>query len=61
MLKRGAKPYPNQRLNEDFENGPDFTIINGGETYADPNTEDVTSRTSVNVNFSEREMVILGS
>jgi phosphoenolpyruvate carboxykinase (ATP) len=44
-----------------FKNGPDFSVFNGGEYYADPNTEDMTSRTSVNVNFKKQEMVILGS
>jgi phosphoenolpyruvate carboxykinase (ATP) len=58
MLMRAPKP----QLNEDFKNGgPDFTVINAGEYYADTNTEDVATRTSINVNFSEREMVILGS
>jgi len=42
-------------------NGPDFTVINGGEYYADPNTEDMTSRTSIDVHFKQKEMVILGS
>ena len=36
-------------------------MINGGEFYADPNTEDMSSRTSVCVNFKLREMTILGT
>jgi phosphoenolpyruvate carboxykinase (ATP) len=36
-------------------------VINGGEFYADPNTEDMSSRTSVCVNFKLREMTILGN
>ena len=35
--------------------------MNAGEFYADPATEDVTSRTSVNVNFTDNEMIILGT
>lgn len=50
-----------QMLQREFLNGPDFTVINSGEYYADPDTEDMTSRTSISVNFSEKEMVILGS
>lgn len=48
-------------LNESFKKGPSFTVINGGEFYADPATEDMSSRTSISVNFKGREMVILGS
>lgn len=48
-------------LHEKFKKGPSFTVINGGEYYADPNTEDMTSRTSISVNFKGREMTILGS
>lgn len=48
-------------LKRAFSNGPDFTVLNGGEFYADPSTEDVRSKTSVNVNFSLKEMVILGT
>ena len=61
MLRRGPQPFPNVQLNDDFQTGPDFTVINAGEYFADPNTEDVTSKTSVAVNFSEQEMVILGT
>jgi phosphoenolpyruvate carboxykinase (ATP) len=49
------------KLMASFVNGPDFTVINGGEYPADPLTEDVTSQTSICVNFTEKEMVILGS
>jgi phosphoenolpyruvate carboxykinase (ATP) len=57
MLIRG----PEDHLHREFLNGPDFTVINGGEYYADIDTEDMTSRSSIAVNFSEKEMVILGS
>ena len=48
-------------INKDFAKGPDFTIMNAGEFGADPLTENVTSDTSVNVNFKEHEAVILGT
>lgn len=49
-------------IKEDFENGgPDFTIMNSGEFCADPGTEDVNTKTSVNVNFTSKELVILGT
>ena len=35
--------------------------MNSGEFIADPKTEDINSTTSINVNFKEKEMVILGS
>lgn len=57
MLIRDEEPS----LHEHFKNGPDFTVLNGGEFYADPKTEDMTSRTSICVNFKKKEMCILGS
>jgi phosphoenolpyruvate carboxykinase (ATP) len=59
MLIRDSEP----NLHKSFvdSNGPGFTVINGGESYADPNTEDVKTPTSINVNFKENEIVILGS
>ncbi len=48
-------------LKKNFLSGPDFTVLNGGEFQADPHTEDVTSKTSINVNFSDHEMLILGT
>jgi phosphoenolpyruvate carboxykinase (ATP) len=57
MLIRGTP----QQLNADFSKGIDFTIFNSGEFNADPRTEGVTSETSVNVNFKDRELVILGT
>lgn len=35
--------------------------MNAGEFNADPSTENVTSETSVNVNFTDHEAVILGT
>jgi len=49
-------------LNEKFgDGGPDFTIMNSGEFVADPHIADVNDKTSVNVNFSTKELVILGT
>ena len=52
---------PNTQLNKDFANGVDFTVMNAGEFTADPQTENVTSETSVVVNFKEKELCILGT
>jgi phosphoenolpyruvate carboxykinase (ATP) len=41
--------------------GPDFTIMNSGEFVADTTTESVTDKTSVAVNFTNKELVILGT
>ena len=57
MLIRGT----NQQLDKDFTKGIDFTVMNAGEFSADPNTENVTSETSVAVNFKEKELTILGT
>lgn len=35
--------------------------MNAGEFTADPTTEEVTSETSVAVNFKDKELTILGS
>lgn len=49
-------------LNEAFgEHGPDFSIMNAGEFWSDPSTEDINSQTTINVNFKDHEVVILGS
>ncbi len=40
---------------------PDFTIFNAGEFPANRYTTGMTSTTSVSVDFSRREMVILGT
>lgn len=52
---------PVEQLKRDFAKGADFTIMNAGEFGADPSTENVTSDTSVNVNFTDREQIILGT
>lgn len=57
MLIRGTS----DQLDADFSKSIDFTIMNAGEFGADPLTENVTSETSVNVNFKQRELVILGT
>ena len=48
-------------LAKHFISGPDFTVLNGGEFSADPHTEDLTSKTSIDVNFTDHEMLILGT
>ena len=40
---------------------PDFVVINAGEFPANRRTSHMTSKTSVDVDFEEREMVILGT
>jgi len=52
---------PNDVLDKEFKKGIDFTVFNAGEFSSDPNTESVTSDTSVNVNFKEKELTILGT
>lgn len=51
----------NEQLNKDFAKKIDLTIMNAGEFVADKNTENVTGETSVNVNFKEKELTILGT
>ncbi len=58
MMIRG----PVDKLVKDFTaTGPDFTILNGGEFWADKSTEQVTNETSVVVNFKDKEAAILGT
>ena len=40
---------------------PDYTIFNGGEFFANRHTAGMTSKTSIDLHFGRREMVILGS
>lgn len=51
----------NEELRTEFRNGVDLTIFNAGEFPADPHVEGVTTTTSVNVNVSKKEIVILGT
>lgn len=44
---------------ENFE--PDFVIFNAGQFPANPHTPGMTSRTSVDISFGDREAVILGT
>jgi phosphoenolpyruvate carboxykinase (ATP) len=58
MLRRDSVA----NLRRDFAHtGPDFTILNAGEFVADPNQEDMSSTTSVCVNFTTKEQIILGT
>lgn len=58
MLIRGTAA---QIANDFTSEGPDFTIINSGEFVADPHTQDVNSETTVDINFTSKELVILGT
>ena len=40
---------------------PDYVIFNSGAFPANPLTTGMTSRTSVDLSFEDREMVILGT
>lgn len=60
MKQMMIRPTP-QQIEEDFKEGADVNIINGGEFHADPNTESVTNETCVSVNYSRNEIAILGS
>ena len=50
-----------EELMTDFVKGVDFDIVNAGAFPANPSTDGVTSRTSVNVNLKDGKMVILGT
>jgi len=52
----------NDFIEKDFsEKGPDFTILNAGEFVSDKNIKEIKSKTSVNVNFTTKEQIILGT
>ena len=40
---------------------PDYVIYNAGQFPANPHTHQMTSRTSIDISFERREMVILGT
>lgn len=62
FMKQMLIRAPVDQLVKDFtQGGPDFTVMNAGEFWADKSTEQVTDQTSVNVNFKEREACILGT
>jgi phosphoenolpyruvate carboxykinase (ATP) len=50
-----------EELKRDFSNGADYTIFNAGEFPANSLTKGMTSNTSVDLNLSTKEMVILGT
>ena len=60
MKQMLIRPTP-EEIDQEFEDGADFTIINGGEFPADPNNNSVTGETSVAVNLRKGEMAILGT
>lgn len=57
MLIRGDL----EQIKKDFKEGIDFTIMNAGEFVSDTHVEGVTSKTSVCVNFTDKELTILGT
>merc|ERR1719266_1846590 len=58
MLIRGEL----ETIKKDFtDGGPDFTIMNSGEFVADSQIKDIGNQTSVSVNFTTKELVILGT
>ena len=60
MKQMLIRPTP-EEIDHEFEDGADFTIINGGEFPADLNNNSVTGECSVAVNLRKGEMAILGS
>lgn len=60
-MKQMLKRAPQEEINKDFESGPDFTILNAGEFCSDASLTDIKSKNTVNVNFTTKEQVILGS
>lgn len=60
MKQMLIRPTP-EEIDYEFEDGADFTIINGGEFPADPLNNSVTGETSVAVNLRKGEMAILGT
>lgn len=59
LFMRNMLIKPTEEELENFE--PDFTIWNAGQFPANIYTEGMTSSTSVEINFKEMEMVILGT
>lgn len=53
MKQMLIRPTSNLQIEEDFKEGADLTIFNGGEFYADVNNDSVTSETCVSVNYSK--------
>lgn len=60
MKQMLIRPKPDE-IDHEFEDGADFTIINGGEFPADQGNNSVTGETSVAVNLRKGEMAILGT
>jgi phosphoenolpyruvate carboxykinase (ATP) len=59
LFMRNMLIRPDRKDLEHFH--PDYTIYNAGSFPANRYTEGMTSGTSVAINFSEKEMVILGT
>lgn len=60
-MKQMLKRAPQEQIEKDFEIGPDFTILNAGEFCTDASLPDIKSKNTVNVNFTTKEQIILGS
>ena len=50
-----------KQIEDDFKDGADLTIFNGGEFFADPHNEGINNETSVAVNYTKGEIAILGT
>lgn len=50
-----------EELKKDFSGEMDFTVFNGGEMHAPKGIPTVTNETCVSVNFSGKNMAILGT
>jgi len=60
MKQMLIRPSPKQILS-DFSTGPDLLILNGGDFPSDPTTPGLTSDTAVSVNYTKKEIAILGT
>jgi phosphoenolpyruvate carboxykinase (ATP) len=55
FMKQMLIRAPNAQINNDFTSeGPDFTIINSGEFVSDEQIQGVTSKVSVDLNFTDK-------
>jgi phosphoenolpyruvate carboxykinase (ATP) len=61
LFMRNMMVVPKKNELHEFENGGDFTILNAGMFRADLNTQGVKNKTSVVMNFTKKELVVLGT
>lgn len=50
-----------EQIEKDFQKGADWTILNSAEFAADPQIPGVKTNVSVNLNITERKLLVLGS